>query len=92
MTPLEILGLPEGSDVAAIQVRWRELRSSLHPDHGGDAEAFYNAGKAYDEALAEASQPKPCQSCGGSGKIGVARGFNQINVICPSCDGSGERS
>ena len=90
MTPLEVLGLPEGSSADEISARWRALRSELHPDHGGDAERFHAASRAYDEALREAGEPKPCPTCGGAGTIKVARGFNVIGMSCNACDGTGE--
>ena len=90
MTPLEILGLEAGASVDEIERRWRELRSELHPDHGGDAERFHEASNAYVAARHEASEPRPCEACGGSGRVGQARGFAQVTTACQVCGGSGE--
>lgn len=89
MTPLEILGLPDGSSADEIQLRWRTLRSELHPDHGGDPDAFHQASEAYAQALTEAQAPKPCPTCGGHKTIGIVRGFNTIKVCCSYCGGTG---
>lgn len=91
-TPLGILGLPPDASVDDIQARWRQLRSELHPDHGGDAERFHLASEAYAAALHEARQPKVCNACGGSGKIKVVHGFHTTNLACETCHGSGELS
>lgn len=86
MTPLEVLGLPEDASSQAIDIKWRELRSELHPDRGGDAAQFDAAKKAYDVAYAEAvARESVCPTCGGSGTIEVMRGFNRIGMACPTC-------
>jgi len=90
MGPLSVLGLPEDASTDQIRTRWRELRSQLHPDHGGDAEKFHQASRAYDDAMAEAQEPKPCLTCGGAGSVKVSRGFNVITMHCAVCDGTGE--
>jgi len=91
-TPLGILGLPPNSSVADIQARWRQLRSELHPDHGGDAEKFHQASEAYAAAIYEARQPRPCPPCGGAGTTQVVSGFSTIKMSCEACGGSGEAS
>lgn len=89
MSPFQVLGLDESASPAMVEARWRELRSEHHPDHGGDAERFHECRKAYEAAHALASEPKPCQSCGGAGKVTVARGFNQVKLPCTTCGGDG---
>jgi molecular chaperone DnaJ len=43
----------------------------------------------HKQAHAEASEPKPCQTCSGSGKVKHSHGFNAIDMPCPTCGGSG---
>jgi DnaJ-class molecular chaperone len=90
VSPFDILGLHEDASEQEIELRWRELRSKLHPDHGGDADEFHQAQQAYTEAIAEARRPKACSDCGGRGRKVVSRGFSQISLGCPTCGGSGE--
>ncbi|KAH7700231.1 Protein DNJ-29 a [Aphelenchoides avenae] len=45
--PYKILGLDTGADVSEIKKKYRELSKKLHPDRGGDAQAFDNIAKAY---------------------------------------------
>lgn len=89
-TPLGILGLPPGASADDIQTRWRQLRSELHPDHGGDAEKFHQASEAYAAAIFDARQPRPCQACGGNGSLKVVNGFHTTKLSCEACGGSGE--
>src|SRR3546814_10489787 len=62
----KVLGLeddPDSYDVQAIDGRWRELRTQLHPDKPtGDAAKFDEARKAYNAARFYALEPKPCRS------------------------------
>ena len=88
-SPFETLGLPDTATPDEVKARWRELASEHHPDNGGDADRFHECRKAYEQAHALASEPKPCDHCGGSGKISVARGFNQVKLPCNPCDGTG---
>jgi DnaJ-class molecular chaperone len=86
VTALETLGLDEGVSAQAIETRWRELRGQLHPDRGGDGAAFDQARKAFELAHAEAiAREATCATCGGSGEVKVARGFNQVAIACPVC-------
>lgn len=89
MNAFETLGLPESATPDEVKARWRELASEHHPDKGGDGETFDEYRKAYEKALVEASQPKPCDACFGSGKKSVQRGFNQIKLPCAACNGTG---
>lgn len=89
VSAFETLGLPETATPEEVKARWRELASEHHPDKGGDAEKFDEYRQAYERAYREASEPKPCQPCGGSGKRVVQRGFAQIKLPCEACNGSG---
>lgn len=89
MSPFEILGLTDTASPTEVQTRWRELASEHHPDRGGDPEKFHVCREAYEAALKESEEPKPCAECGGVGKIRVSRGFNQVTTTCPTCRGSG---
>lgn len=90
MRCFEALGLSDSALPSEVTARWRELRSSLHPDNGGDAGEFDDMKKAYEAALHEAQQPVRCAECDGSGKKMVQRGFSQVRLPCGACDGRGE--
>lgn len=49
----EVLGLKKPIARAAIHDRFRKLASTMHPDRGGDPEAFSIVSAAYTEALKE---------------------------------------
>lgn len=94
----QVLGLledPDSYDVQAVDSRWRDLRSQLHPDRpGGDAAKFDQARKAYDAARHYVLQPKPCPDCGGTGKREVVRandgfGVGTMTLNCKTCKGRG---
>jgi DnaJ-class molecular chaperone len=91
MNPFDVLNLPETATVDEIKTRWRELASQHHPDRGGDPVKFRECRLAYQEALRISTQPKMCDGCGGTGKVTVARGFNQIKLACNICNGSGDQ-
>ena len=83
------LGLDDTATPGEVKSRWRELCMAHHPDRGGNAAEFNNINKAYKAAMEEASAPKPCGPCTGSGKVRVFRGFCSTEVTCQSCSGSG---
>lgn len=87
MTPFEVLGLPPSATPAEVKARWRELRTQLHPDHGGDTVKFNQAQRAYEKAYLIALK---CRACGGTGKQVVNNGFSQLTVRCPVCKGTRE--
>ena len=89
MTPLEILGLAPGASADDIERAWRQLRSQHHPDRGGNAATFNAVKRAYEQALAESNEPKPCPSCGGTGKRVTTRGFYVLTQSCLPCGGTG---
>jgi len=83
------LGLPDTATPDEVKAKWRELCSIHHPDRGGNAVEFNTIRKAYKAAMEEASAPKPCASCDGSGKVKVNNGWSSIAMPCQVCGGSG---
>lgn len=84
-----ILGLPETATPEEVKAKWRELCMIHHPDRGGNPCDFNEIRKAYKIAMNEASAPKACTTCGGTGKVKHSHGFNSIDMPCPVCGGSG---
>lgn len=96
----KVLGLeddPDSYDVQAVDGRWRELRTQLHPDKPtGDAAKFDEARKAYQAARFYTLEPKLCSDCDGKGKVEkttVTRNplLPPLMVNCNTCRGSGQR-
>lgn len=85
----QTLGLPDTATPDEVKAKWRQLCMIHHPDRGGNPVEFDELRRAYKQAHAEASEPKSCGSCGGSGKVTQSHGFNSIELSCPSCGGSG---
>lgn len=87
-TPLEILGLPEGSTKAEVKARYRALVQTQHPDVGGGVAEFLRTNQAYLEALAKAPERSICPTCGGIGSVGKIVGIIKVITICPTCGGA----
>jgi DnaJ-class molecular chaperone len=85
----ETLGLPDTATPDEVRAKWRELVMIHHPDRGGNPCDFNDFRKAYKTAYAEASEPKACPQCHGSGKVKQSHGFNSIDLPCAFCGGSG---
>lgn len=85
----QTLGLPDTATPDEVKAKWRELAMIHHPDRGGNVVEFNEIRKAYKVALDEASQPKPCSGCNGTGKTKVTFGFNTVDVTCRFCSGDG---
>ncbi len=85
----EKLGLPDTATPEEVKAKWRQLCMIHHPDRGGNPCEFDELRRAYRLAHAEASEPKPCGACGGSGKVTQSHGFSSIELSCPACGGSG---
>lgn len=85
----EKLGLPETATPDEVKTKWRELCMIHHPDRGGNPCEFDEIRRAYKIAHAEASAPKPCGTCSGTGKVKQTHGWNSIELPCPTCGGSG---
>lgn len=47
----QVLGVEANASVAQIRAAFRQRALVVHPDHGGDPEAFRALGRARDEAL-----------------------------------------
>lgn len=45
---LQVLALEEGASQQQIRARYRQLAARLHPDKGGDSEAFIEVRRAYE--------------------------------------------
>lgn len=88
-SPLELLGLPEGSTKAEVKAKWRELVMMLHPDRGGNVVTFHETHQAYQQAMAQAPEHRGCPTCHGEGTVKQIHGFNQISTVCPTCMGEG---
>lgn len=85
----EKLGLPETATPDEVKAKWRELCMIHHPDRGGNPCEFDEIRRAYKVAFAEASAPKPCGACGGTGKVKQMHGWSSVEMPCPACGGSG---
>ena len=47
----ELLGVPRGSSAHEIKKAFRSRALKLHPDHGGDADAFAELKRAFEEII-----------------------------------------
>lgn len=83
------LGLPETATPDEVKAKWRELCMLHHPDRGGDPCDFNEIRKAYKIAMKEASAPKACHQCKGTGKVKQSHGFSSIDMPCMACGGTG---
>lgn len=88
-TALERLGLDAAAGPEAVTQAYRRLRSTLHPDKGGDAAEFHLLVQAHDVALAAA---QTCPACQGAGFHTHVRGWSSTQLVCPGCFGKGRRS
>jgi DnaJ-class molecular chaperone len=83
------MGLPDTATPDEVKAKWRELCMIHHPDRGGNAVEFNTIRKAYKQAFAEASEPKACPQCLGTGKTKQTYGFSSIELPCAQCEGVG---
>lgn len=83
------MGLSDTATPDEVKAKWRELCMIHHPDRGGNAVEFNTINKAYKQAVAEASEPKGCPQCLGTGKAKQTYGFSSIELPCAQCGGSG---
>jgi DnaJ-class molecular chaperone len=82
------LGLPDTATPDEVKAKWRELCMIHHPDRGGNSVEFNAIRKAYKAAMEEASAPKACPQCLGTGKVKQTSGWSSIDMPCQAC-GSG---
>lgn len=99
-TLYEVLDIPPGSTIEAIRNRYHTLARSMHPDAGGDTQAFADIAEAYS-TLTDIPQRlaydkklsllmDPCPSCGGSGLTMMQVSFTQtVSRRCRVCSGRG---
>lgn len=85
----DAMGLPDTATPDEVKAKWRELCMIHHPDRGGNPVEFNTIRKAYKQAFAEASEPKACPQCLGTGKTKQTYGFNSIELPCAQCGGLG---
>lgn len=85
----ELLQLPPTATPDEVKTRWRQLCMVHHPDRGGNPVEFDELRQAYKRAHAEASEPKACPQCLGTGKVKQSHGFSSVDLPCVSCGGSG---
>lgn len=83
------LGLLDTATPDEVKVKWRELCMIHHPDRGGNPVEFNTIRKAYKVAMEEATAPKSCATCNGSGKVTQTTGWSSIDMPCQVCEGSG---
>ncbi len=55
--PYKVLGVASSATLAELSTARRRLAQSLHPDHGGDADAMQGLNAAYEEAARRLAGP-----------------------------------
>ena len=80
------LGLADDATLEQVKLAYRNKARELHPDAGGDPEAFHALKVIYNEAV-QAVENRACYTCGGSGKVVHTAGFHSITMPCPTCKG-----
>ncbi|MBU6231489.1 DnaJ domain-containing protein [Patescibacteria group bacterium] len=89
--PWKVLGLDKATATERdVRSAWRALAPTVHPDAGGDPEAFRALSSAYRAALDYARQPRRCPTCKGRGWVS-RRGasFAGSKTACTECAGKG---
>lgn len=89
MKCFELLELGADASSEDIKAAYRRLAMLKHPDRGGDPAEFDQLRKAYNKAMAEATAPKLCPQCTGTGHVRKGLGWASINLVCPVCEGMG---
>lgn len=69
-TLYDVLGVRPGDGAEVIRKAYRKKAHSLHPDRGGDAEAFKRVQQAYD-VLADEERRKRYDETGDEGESGI---------------------
>lgn len=80
MGPFEVLGIPPGSDEAAVRSAFRERARRLHPDVGGDDRSMAELVEAYRAAVTAARAPATKERTAPSGRRGTRRTRGQRRV------------
>jgi hypothetical protein len=57
--PFAVLGVGHDATLAEVRTARRRLAAEFHPDHGGDAARMGEINAAYQEVVAQLSQPAP---------------------------------
>ena len=57
--PFAVLGVGRDATLDEVRSARRKLAAEFHPDHGGDGERMGEINVAYQEVLAQLSQPAP---------------------------------
>lgn len=86
---LVIMGFLADPTLTELDQRWRQLRSSLHPDRGGDPASFDVHRRAYDRLRSHLLRPRSCEACDGSGWVHHQRGWTVAKLRCATCRGTG---
>lgn len=82
---------PHELDAETVRNRHRRLAETAHPDRGGSDAVMADLNEAKEVALSwipkveEARANPVCVRCDGTGVIRVVRGFQSMNMSCPSC-------
>lgn len=89
-------------DAQAVHAAYRTEAKRAHPDAGGTPEAFAAVDRAKHILLAWLDKQERldtikshggvtvCPRCSGDRRIVLQRGFRQMQVQCPTCQGNGE--
>lgn len=90
-SPFAALGLPDDATANQVRAAWRIAAWRVHPDGGGDVEAFTAMRAAFERAL-KLAENRPCTACEGKGQIMRGRTqFSRTVLRCLACDGTGMR-
>ena len=99
-TYYQVLGLPKEFTEDEMMDAWRNLTHRLHPDKGGDPDAFAEVSAAH-EVLVDLDRRRVyeielvlttdrCDRCSGSGRAYDQFGFaRRYSGPCPVCNGCG---
>ena len=85
----KFLGLPDTATCAQVRTAYRKKAEKLHPDKGGDAQAFIQLNGVYRDAMIRCTKPIECADCGGTGFTERVSGWRVARIICAVCGGRG---
>jgi hypothetical protein len=78
------LGLADTATAVEVRFAYHNMARELHPDGGGNAEAFTALRENYAKAMREVSARK-CVTCGGKKRVTYRVGWSSVEVRCPTC-------